>query len=54
MKLLIQNALIVTMNDARDVIESGCLAIDGNRLSYIGPREWLPAGPFDKVIDDSG
>src|SRR5215208_2771950 len=53
MRLLIQNALIVTMNEQQDIIENGSIAIDGNRLSYVGPREWEPAGPFDKVIEAS-
>ena len=51
MKLLIQNPLIVTMNDQRDVIDNGSIIIDGNRLSYVGPREWTPDGVFDHTID---
>ena len=51
MRLLIRNALIVTMNEQHDVIEKGSIAIDGNRLLYVGPAEWTPAGPFDRTIE---
>lgn len=51
MNLLIRNALIVTMNEQNDVIEKGSIAIDGNRLAYVGPAEWTPAGPFDRIIE---
>ncbi len=50
MKLLIQNGLIVTMNEQNDVIENGSIVIEGNRLSYVGPIEWTPPGPFDRTL----
>src|SRR5690349_1331562 len=51
MKTLLRNALIVTMNENNDVIERGAIAIDGERMTYVGPAEWTPAGPFDRIID---
>src|SRR5262249_30068952 len=50
MKTLIRNALLVTMNQQNDVIESGSIVIDGNKLVYAGPTEWTPPGPFDRTI----
>jgi cytosine/adenosine deaminase-related metal-dependent hydrolase len=48
---LIRNALIVTMNEHDEVVEGGAVVIDGNRISFAGPAEWTPAGPFEKTID---
>jgi 5-methylthioadenosine/S-adenosylhomocysteine deaminase len=51
MKTLIRNALVITMNDQQDIIDEGSLVIDGQRMSYVGPAEWTPAGPFDRTIE---
>jgi len=51
MRLLIHNALVVSMNEHDDVLEKGSIVVDGNRLSYVGPTQWTPAGPFERVID---
>ncbi len=51
MKTLIRNALLVTMNRQNDVIENGSIVIDGNKLVYVGPTQWMPTGPFDKTIE---
>jgi 5-methylthioadenosine/S-adenosylhomocysteine deaminase len=50
-KTLIRNAVVVTMNEQNDVIDNGSVVADGNRLSYVGPSEWTPQGPFDRTID---
>ena len=39
------------MNEDNDVVDKGSIVIDGNRIAYIGPAEWMPAGPFDRTID---
>ena len=54
MKTLIRNALVVTMNDANDVIEKGSIVVDGNRITYVGPAEWTPDGPFDETLEAGG
>ncbi len=51
MKTLIRNAVIVTMNEQNDVIERGAIVADGTPISYVGPSEWTPPGPFDRTID---
>jgi 5-methylthioadenosine/S-adenosylhomocysteine deaminase len=51
MKTLIRNALLVTMNRQNDVIENGSIVIDGNKLVYVGPNQWMPTDPFDKTIE---
>jgi 5-methylthioadenosine/S-adenosylhomocysteine deaminase len=51
MKILIRNPVVVTMNAQGDVIDRGAIVIDGNRLSFVGPAQWTPDGPFDRVIE---
>jgi 5-methylthioadenosine/S-adenosylhomocysteine deaminase len=51
MKTWIRNAVIVTMNTQSDVIEKGSVVIDGKKLAYVGPAEWTPPGPFDRIIE---
>src|SRR6185503_18009839 len=51
MKTLLRNALIVTMNENDEIVEHGAIAIDGNRIVYVGPIEWTPADSFDRVIE---
>ena len=53
MKTLINDALIVTQNDGNEIIDKGAIVIDGNRITYCGPVQWTPVGPFDKTIDAS-
>ncbi|HET8564093.1 MAG TPA: amidohydrolase [Candidatus Binatia bacterium] len=51
MQTLIRDALLVTMNEQNDIIEKGSMVIEGNRLSYVGPADWQPPGPFGRIID---
>jgi 5-methylthioadenosine/S-adenosylhomocysteine deaminase len=50
MKTLIRNVLIVTMNEQNEIVEKGAIAIDGNRIGFVGPVDWTPPGPFDRII----
>lgn len=51
MKLLIRDICILTMNENFEIIEHGTIVIDGNRLSYVGPAQSAPPGPFDRSIE---
>jgi cytosine/adenosine deaminase-related metal-dependent hydrolase len=51
MKTLIRNPLIVTLNERNEVIEKGSIVIDADKLSYVGPVEWTPSGPFDHMLE---
>ncbi|MGH8543372.1 MAG: amidohydrolase family protein [Gammaproteobacteria bacterium] len=39
------------MNEQNDVVDKGSIAVDGNRITYVGPAEWTPPGPFHRTID---
>jgi len=51
MKILIRNALLVTMNEQNDIFDKGAIVIDGNRIAFAGPAERSPDGPFDQIIE---
>ncbi|MGH7871764.1 MAG: amidohydrolase family protein [Candidatus Binatia bacterium] len=51
MKTLIRNTLLVTMNDQNDIVDRGSIVIDDSRLTYVGPAESMPEGPFDRTIE---
>src|ERR1051325_1294233 len=51
MKTLIENALIVTMNDYDEIIDRGSIICDRGKISFVGPWQWTPQGPFDQTID---
>ena len=51
MRILIRNALIVTMNEQNDVVDKGSITIDGNRIIYVGPASGAPAEPYDRIIE---
>ncbi len=54
-RILIKNGTVVTVDPERRVYSDGFLAIDGARISAVGPaaQSPVPAG-FDEVIDASG
>src|ERR1043166_7114251 len=51
MKVLIRNPLIVTLNEHDEVIERGSIVVEGNRLSFVGPSQWMPEESFNQIID---
>ncbi len=52
MKILFKNADILVKNDNFSVISNAFLAVDGDRITYIGEKE--PIGEFDETKDMSG
>jgi 5-methylthioadenosine/S-adenosylhomocysteine deaminase len=55
-RIIIRNGTVITMNDARDVVFDGAVAITGDRITDVGPAaEVLARNPGDaEVIDASG
>jgi len=39
------------MNEQNEVFDKGAIVIEGNRMNFVGPAQWTPAGPFDRIID---
>ncbi len=52
MSVLIQNVTAVTMDESVRVLENANIAIEENRISYLGVE--CPQGAFDEVIDGTG
>lgn len=52
MKILFKNADILVRDDNFSVLENAYLAVDGDKISYIGTEE--PKGEFDEIKDMSG
>ena len=54
-RVLIRNGTVVTVDAQRQVHQNGFVAIDGARISAVGPEDRTPAqADFDEVIDASG
>jgi 5-methylthioadenosine/S-adenosylhomocysteine deaminase len=54
-KVLISNGYVVTVDGARRVLPGGYVAIDGARISAVGPAAQAPRPDgFDEVIDAGG
>jgi cytosine/adenosine deaminase-related metal-dependent hydrolase len=52
--ILIKNALIMTMDPTRRIIENGFLTIEGNQITDIGSMTKLSASSPEKTIDAKG
>ena len=52
MKILFKNADILLKDEKFDVLENAFLAVDGDKISYIGSEK--PADNFDEIKDMSG
>lgn len=56
MRTLIRDAIVVTVNDAFEVLRPGSVYLDGKRILAVGPTERLLKNcpPADKVLDATG
>lgn len=52
--ILIKNAYLITMNDARDVIPDGCIAVKGDRILAVGTSSLLEQYSAPQVVDAVG
>jgi len=54
-RVRIVNGIVVTLNEADDVLVGGTVVLDGDRVSYVGPATGAPAPrPGETVIDAGG
>jgi 5-methylthioadenosine/S-adenosylhomocysteine deaminase len=56
-RIIIKNGTVVTMNDRDDVLFDGTVVLDGDRISYVGPMDNVPAlhnTEGARVIDATG
>src|SRR5689334_370481 len=52
---LLKGGYVVTVDESRSVYPDGFVAIEGSRISAVGPRAQLPPeADFDEVVDTSG
>lgn len=54
MELVIQNALVITMNASREVLHGAEIIIEGDRIAKVGPASRGGKRGFRKVIDARG
>ena len=52
--ILVTNGIVITMDDADTLIPSGAVAIDGDRITAVGPADELGRRPAHRVIDAGG
>ncbi|MFQ6123629.1 MAG: amidohydrolase family protein [Candidatus Heimdallarchaeota archaeon] len=53
--ILIRDGLVITMNDRREIIESGSVLIQGNKITAVGKTdEVISISHGDKVLDAKG
>lgn len=48
--ILIDGGTVITMNEDRDLIENGVVAITGNRITAVLPKDELPVGSQAKTV----
>src|SRR5687767_1977494 len=54
MELVIQNALVITMNASREVLHGAEIVIEGDRIARVGPATRGNKRHFRQVIDAKG
>src|SRR5262245_35651257 len=55
MRILIRNGIVITVDPKRHVHHGGFVAIEGSRITGVGPARETPApAGFDEVLDAAG